>query len=1504
MRTAKLKSIFTTILAIAVFVTMCAPSFMLISAKKADAKTTKSINIGTDNIPQKSGKWTFDDSYLYYGSYGGYAIRYRILSNDGQKMLMDSDMVLYMTVFDKNNGIDYSKSTVRDEIKDGTKFFSTNELKNIASTTLAANSKYTVAKDRTMNFVGGDDTDYFIDYYSTDNKSFLLSAKEVENYYTNETAEREVGYNFYFNSGPLMLRSQVHYYSAGKVYDDAIADLWKEGGIGRISNHLCATSNASLCPASYLNLGSNILFSSVYNQSKGTTAGTLEQISASSDKTWKLTLKDTSKGVSAKKGSIDANKKVTIPVTITKGSDISQVSVVITNGDISSSNTEILYYGKMDGIDTTSRSEQKGTFTLPDNLPSTYKAYAIAEDVNADTTAGSITDYASDPVAINFGYLVDFETNGATSGTASSQVVDPNGTVQEPTGILKTGYILKGWFDNSSFSGNAFNFATAITKSMTLYAKWEAENYNITYNLNGGSEPSPANPTSYTIASDAITLKAPSKANLSFAGWTGSNGTSPQTSVTIPKGSTGTKSYTANWNATITFDTKGGSSVANKVVAENTVVKESDVATPIKNNLHFAGWYDDENYNTKHDFTKPVTKNTKLYAKWTADVTFNAKGGTPTPNKQTVKEGDKAISPGTITRAGYTFKSWYNNASYTGDPYNFATAVMGDLVLYAKWETVDYTITYNLNGGSEPSPANPTNYTVESNAITLKAPSKANLSFAGWTGSNGTSPQTSVTIPKGSTGTKSYTANWNATITFDTKGGSSVANKVVAENTVVKESDVATPIKNNLHFAGWYDDENYNTKHDFTKPVTKNTKLYAKWTADVTFNSKGGTPTPSKQTVKEGDQAAIPTDVITRVGYTFKGWYDNASYTGDPYNFATAVMGDLILYAKWTTIEYALKIDLNGGSEPNPPNPTGYNIEETVTLREPTKEDLSFAGWTSESEGITTPQKEVTIQAGNTGEKDFKANWNATMSFNTNGGSKIADKVVAENTVVKESDIAPPTKDNLHFAGWYDDENYNTKHDFTKPVTKNTKLYAKWTADVTFNSNGGSAIDTKTVTEGETVEIPSPDPEKANLHFAGWYKDKDCTDGQEFDFKTDTITGDKTLYAKWEAKITLDTKGGSKVDEKVVAEGTVLNESDITAPEKDNLHFAGWYDDEDYATKHDFTKPFTQDMKLYAKWEATITFDTKGGSAIADKVVAENTIINENDLVTTKENLDFAGWYDDEEYATKHDFTKPVTKDTKLYAKWEAKVTFDSNGGSLVPVQAVKEGDKAIKPLDPTKRGYTFNAWYLKKVTQEEKTTNQEQQETTPLLYAINPVMLLFADANSLIGTPVDALGDTDKEQNLDPEVDGDTDKDDNIDEEEVEVPYDFDTIVTGSFALIAHWDIVNYDIAYKGLTNAKVAENPVTYNVESDEITLNNPTKDGYTFTGWTGDGVTKPTKNMTIAKGSVGNKTFTANWEKKDTGNNTKTSDETNVGLLAGLALSSLVIGVGVETATRRKK
>lgn len=184
---------------------------------------------------------------------------------------------------------------------------------------------------------------------------------------------------------------------------------------------------------------------------------------------------------------------------------------------------------------------------------------------NTFTPAGGETSRTFTASCTVNAYTATF--NGNSCGTPSSTGITKNYDVALGTlpslNNLTSGYTFDGWYTASS-GGSKIDTTTKMPGyNPTYYAHCSAATYSISYNLGGGSLPSgTTNPTTYTVNSNAITLNNPTRVGYHFAGWTGSNGTTAQNSVTIAKGSTGNKSYTANWNAhvcTINFDPNGGS---------------------------------------------------------------------------------------------------------------------------------------------------------------------------------------------------------------------------------------------------------------------------------------------------------------------------------------------------------------------------------------------------------------------------------------------------------------------------------------------------------------------------------------------------------------------------------------------------------------------------------------------------------------------------------------------------------------------------------------------------------------------------------------------------------------------------------------------------------------------------------------------------------------------------------------------------------------------------------
>ena len=189
-----------------------------------------------------------------------------------------------------------------------------------------------------------------------------------------------------------------------------------------------------------------------------------------------------------------------------------------------------------------------GGLTRPDGNTGSYfmwldgngTSYAPGASVPADVT--TLTVQWTAPT-----YTVTLHTNGGTinSGNVTSYTYGVGATL--PTDVTRTGYTCKGWYDNENLTGSP---VTAISNTETgnkeYWAKWEINQYTITYDLAGGTVE--GNPDTYTVEMDTFTLNTPTRPGYTFTGWsgTGLDGENNMT-VTIPKGSTGERRYTAHW---------------------------------------------------------------------------------------------------------------------------------------------------------------------------------------------------------------------------------------------------------------------------------------------------------------------------------------------------------------------------------------------------------------------------------------------------------------------------------------------------------------------------------------------------------------------------------------------------------------------------------------------------------------------------------------------------------------------------------------------------------------------------------------------------------------------------------------------------------------------------------------------------------------------------------------------------------------------------------------------
>lgn len=143
------------------------------------------------------------------------------------------------------------------------------------------------------------------------------------------------------------------------------------------------------------------------------------------------------------------------------------------------------------------------------------------------------------------------------------------------------------------------------------------------------------------------------------------------------------------------------------------------------------------------------------------------------------------------------------------------------------------------------------------------------------------------------------------------------------------------------------------------------------------------------------------------------------------------------------------------------------------------------------------------------------------------------------------------------------------------------------------------------------------------------------------------------LDASRQFKVTVDKADGSEVTELKVNEGDSVTTAQLAEPVRDNYAFAGWKNDSGEA----ITLPYMplKDITLKASWTVTVTFDTRGGSSVAEQKIEEGAVCVKP-AEPVKEGDAFVGWYTDTSFAAgaEYNFESPVTESITLYARWES----------------------------------------------------------------------------------------------------------------------------------------------------------------------------------------------------------------------------------------------------------
>lgn len=406
------------------------------------------------------------------------------------------------------------------------------------------------------------------------------------------------------------------------------------------------------------------------------------------------------------------------------------------------------------------------------------------------------------------------------------------------------GYNFVGWYFENTLLSNTEDYKYMMwSEDVTLEARFKLDSFVMNVHTNNENYglvllKSPLNnnylPTyqEYRDYTTQLTIAAYSKTDVRFLGWYDTENKLVETnavySFAMPN-----YDYTleAKWNYfTVSYILNGGTNDASNPTNYTIDSSKTALYNPTRTGYDFAGWT--YNGKTVTEVDPAWIENVTLVANWkvhTYSITYELNGGTNnSSNPATYTTESGTITLNDPSRNGYTFSGWYKTSAFSNQVTTINNGSHGDLVLYAKWTPTVYSITYNLNGGTN-NLSNPSSYTIEDAVVFADPTPPTGYSFAGWY-VNGT---VTTGIPVGSTGTVNIEARWSANlnnlsvISEDTSKGT-VA--IISGSGYSNESItvIATPVGDCV-FKGWYHEEtkvSNNATYTFTMP-TNNYSLVA-----------------------------------------------------------------------------------------------------------------------------------------------------------------------------------------------------------------------------------------------------------------------------------------------------------------------------------------------------------------------------------------------------------------------------------------------------------------------------------------------------------------------------------------------------------------------------------------------------------------------------------------------------------------------------------------------------
>lgn len=886
--------------------------------------------------------------------------------------------------------------------------------------------------------------------------------------------------------------------------------------------------------------------------------------------------------------------------------------------------------------------------------------------------------------------------NSMGGGSVSPQQVIQGRTLTQSGLTLpvpaKTGYKFMGWYANPANTATRFTAGTVVNAPLEVFALWETDSAKwaeVQFDVDGGA---PAMEPIWVLrgtALDANMPQAPAKSTYVFGGWQvvsgGMQGAefTAQTTVNQDMVVQAVWNYdTADW-VKVEFKTDGGSEVETQWVLRGKPLAESMPTPPVKDTYLFNGWavVSGGTFGTAFTSSTVVTQNMVVRANWAYNpaswmqVEFDADGGDPKTETRWVLKGGTLGDemPRNPVKDTFIFQGWaVVSGGAVGSPFTAGTTVTQNMQVRAQWA-------HN-------------------------------------------------------------TQTW-AKVQFDTDGGDEIEDIWVIKGESLG-ANLPTPVKATYLFNGWSTATDDGTLQAFTAatPVYSDTQVKANWQyniedwAKVEFDTDGGAPVEARWVLKGKGLGAMP--VTTKATFLFQNWV--LASTGAAFTGSTPVTQNITLRAVWAPNpqQWAkVQFNTNGGNAINDVwvlrgESLGDNMPQN-----PQRENYLFTGWITSVTGM--PQAGFTAQTKVESDLVVQANWAhdteawAKVEFDSAGGSAVEPIWVLKGEHAGGAMPDNPTKDTYWFDGWTMADGGEFTGDTT--VEQDIKVRANWAynssnwALVTFNSNGGSQVESQWVPRGESLGANMPqNPTKATYQFSMWVVVNNIATYSSAGAMADTpftsetpVYYDITVEAVWQpeplywAKVSFITDAGYEIEDVWVKRGAAVGEQMPQDPYRHTYEFAGWQTDSGQAFNAGsivnnntvVTALWQQDVAYWVQ----VSFNMGGPSSPLPSVwLLRGSSFSRAGIslpAPARQYYTFNGWG---ATGSADNFTENtiVQNDITLTASWQkdaaqwVKVDFDTGKGtgSTVSVWVVKGKSVALSPeakmpAPPTLSGSQFLCW-------------------------------------------------------------------------------------------------------------------------------------------------------------------------------------------------------------------